>query len=408
MKTQITLKNIVTILLIACAVFAVTGAVAETTSPRADAGEAAPPPEAHWEDAGLPNGQSLGELSTDTVLPLPMWLGGFVDPETGLQYVDVVVTSESSADPVEGVLSYHQGLGLVLWTPSAELAPQTAYTVTVVVDNEGLGLLGFGGGWPNITAQFTFSTGAGVLPLAPQPVIDDMILSEVSYQEWVYCPAGEVYCEGPGQCSQGVPYNVPYWNVELRWRDGEDVGTQLFFAYNAADMDTQALVGSLSGADVLSDTHLMNVHMQAVEGTDRVCVELQTTDLRSVPRGTAATDFKKLVRCAEHSGVVVSDPSAILARCEPDPNACVEPDADGCTDVSSSGTDATSSSGADTTSQTDTVGGGGGDEDAGACGCSSARRPEGAPPIGLLAGIAAAAGAGLLLTGRRRATKTSV
>lgn len=398
------------IFFILCAACVVFGASAETTGGGMADVNAAPPPIEHWEDGGLPEGPLPGPLSTDTVLPLPMWLGGFVDPATALQYVDVTVTAESAADPVEGALSYHQELGLVLWTPGEELAPQTAFTVTVVVDNEGLGLLGFSGGWPNITAQFSFSTGEGVLPLAPQPVIDEMVLTETSYRNWVYCPAGEVYCDGSGSCSQEVPYNVPYWNAELRWRDGEDVGTQLFFAYQVADMDVQTVLGSLNGANVLSDTHLINVQTQAAAGTDRVCVELQTTDLRSVPRGTVAADLKKLVRCAEHPVVVMPDPSELLARCEPDPNACV---GGGCDDVSSSGTDVTATSGADATAQGDTAAqsdatsGNNADDPADdACGCSSTRRPGGAPPLGLLAGIAAAAGAGLLLTERRRRANT--
>jgi MYXO-CTERM domain-containing protein len=370
------------------------GTSSDTSSAVADV--AAPPQEDHWEGT-IPQG-AYQAISTDAALPLPLTLVGWNQTEaTSLSFITVTVSPKDSADvTIAGALSYHSGLGLVLWQPAAPLAPLTTYTVSVLVDNEGLSALGFQV-WFNITGDFEVTTGADALPLGALPVLDEPTISYGVTTAWAECPSGQAICDDNGDCMWGVSYERPQVGVTLTWRDGEADSQELFFTYNVTEAQSQSWLANVAGAEVLDSAHTRTLMPYTTTG-DEYCFEVEAIDLRAVASGDPSLGSLKVLRCVSLADKPADpDTSALLAACAPVTDEDINNTLDDLppSDTSSSRPDANdlpdTTSGGDISSSGDESG----------CGCTTTRAPQGQPPVGLLLGLAAAFGAALTLRRRK-------
>lgn len=340
-------------------------------------------PSSYWSGV-LPLNETWSGLSTDTVLPLALTLYSYnVDASTALQFIEVTVSSENDPSPIAGTLSYHPELYLVLWSPVEELAPSTTYFVSIVVNNEGLSELG-PGAVSNLTGRFTFTTAAEKLPTAPLPVIAEMRAEEFLSSDWVACPSGQEY----------IDYTYYFYQFYVSWRDGEADGTNLFFAYQMKQMDQEWAEAEIAGTQVLINDHDAYVGYgfdpNAEPSTDRYCIELHTSDLRSVARGTEAQDHRKIIRCVEMPPLANSAREAAeeaLTRCSP-------------YNWESPSSDGFSSPPSDTTSDTSSRN----PSDDTTCSCNNTRRSSAPAPLGLLIGVFAV---GIFFAKRHRAQTRS-
>jgi MYXO-CTERM domain-containing protein len=363
------------------------------------------PPNDHWEGT-IPEG-AYQAISTDAALPLPLTLVGWSQTEaTALSFITVTVSPKDSADvTIAGALSYHTGLGLVLWQPAEPLSPLTTYTVSVLVDNEGLSALGFQT-WANIIGDFEVTTGADALPLGALPVLDEPTVSYGVTTAWAECPSGQAICDANGSCMWGVSYERPQAGITLTWRDGEADGQELFFTYNITEAESRSWLANVAGAEVLDSAHTRTLMPYTTTG-DAYCFEVEAFDLRVVAAADPSVGSFKVLRCVSLADKPADpDISALLAACAPVTTGDDISVTD-ITDINNALDDQppsdTSSSRPDANDLPDTSSGGdaaSGGDDSG-CGCTTTRSPQGQPPVGLLLGLAAAFGAALSLRRRK-------
>jgi hypothetical protein len=273
------------------------------------------PTEDHWTGT-LPAG-AYQAISTDAVLPLPLTIIGWSQSEaTALSFIDMTVRPKDSDAPVAGTLSYHKVLGLVLWQPAEPLAPLTTYSVSVLVDNEGLSALG-AQTWPNITSDFEVTTGADALALGALPVLDEPTVTYEVTPDVANCPYQQAICDANGDCVLGVPYDRIQVNIALTWRDGEADGQELFFTHRITEGQGNSWVADNTGADTLQNAHTLTLTPALTFG-DQHCFEVEAIDLRAVAAGDPSLGSRKVPICASLADKPADpDRNALLAACVP-------------------------------------------------------------------------------------------
>lgn len=335
-------------------------------------------------DGTLPNGETLTGVSTDVALPLMLSLKGAINSDTALQYIEVAARAEGETQAVPGTLVYHlqAEYAFVIWTPSVDLEPSTTYTVSIVVDNEGLGALGIRSS-ENLTAELTMTTAAEKLPLGLQPVVKEVTKQTIQETAQADCPDGEVVCDANGNtCLPVFTYTRSKTTLDLTWEDGEPEGTELFFLYWVDGVTVMNPWSTFPVDQLFLDEHLVTIR-PGDEATENVCPTIKTVDLRSIARGLEVEEATSLTHCELLENGTSQPTTEDLAKCEP-----------GEITGPIGGPDAGTISGSDSSS------GGGGDD--GACSVQTTRRStHGAPLLGFLTAISAA-GAGLMIARRRR------
>lgn len=157
------------------------------------------------------------------------------------QHLSIAVTRDGV--PVPGAVVQLRGLlEYLVWRPDALLAPNTAYVVQVVVDNDALGP---DGGWTSgepcgdaqELASFDLVTGE-TLASAPLPATPTLAASDLVWRESLH---GVACCPGPAPLfSDGGCYPEVYW-------DGDHCGFVHGFTGLAIQAEVPALPAAMDG-----------------------------------------------------------------------------------------------------------------------------------------------------------------